>query len=461
MIRILLTAVVFCMGSAVNGASPPDFTDLIKSSSPAVVKINVVTRAQRGTSPFGDQQVPEPFREFFERFNQGGVPESSGVGSGFVISDDGYVVTNAHVVEGADEIRVRLIDRREFDASIIGLDQRSDLAVLKIDADELPVVEFANPDGLDVGDWVVAIGSPFDLDYSASAGIVSAIGRSLPTQTGENYVPFIQTDVAINPGNSGGPLFNLNGEVVGINSQIFTRSGGYMGLSFAIPVNVAEEVISQLLDKGTVSRGWLGVLIQEVTPDLAESFSLDKPIGALVSQVVRGSPADSAGLRAGDIILELDSRDIEESSDLPHVVGLIRPGKEVDASVMREGALRTIQIRIGELSDNGARSVPGIGDRPQPSTEPNYFGLTVRELDSSAVDSSGADSGVVVDRVEPDSPADRAGLTEGDVIVQIGFSTVENVDDLRRIAADVRAGSVVPIRFFRNGNPVFRTLQVQ
>ena len=438
----------------------PDFTDLIKETSPAVVKINVTGTESGQISPFGNQEVPEQFREFFERFSQPQERETSGVGSGFIISEDGHVVTNAHVIDDATEIIVRLNDRREYIADVIGVDERSDLALLQIGATGLPTVDLADAEELDVGDWVLAIGSPFDLDYSASAGIVSAIGRSLPTQTGENYVPFIQTDVAINPGNSGGPLFNLEGEVVGINSQIFTRSGGFMGLSFAIPVNVAQDVIDQLIEKGSVSRGWLGVLIQDVTPDLAESFGLDRPIGALVSQTVQGSPAQRAGLEAGDIIIGIDSEEIFESSDLPHVVGLIPPGREVSATVMREGRQIYVDIEIGELSDRAASASPQrpIGREPDPQED--WFGLVVEELDGEVASENGVNGGVEVVSVASDSAADRAGMRRGDVIVQIGFTSVSDLQEYADAAESVRSGSVIPVRFFRDGSSIFRTLQL-
>jgi serine protease Do len=324
---LVLSGVIFAMTSVSSfGAlgTLPDFTDIVEKNSPAVVKINTVQEPSHGSSPGRGglppgydprqwDQLPELFRRLFE---QHGKPPSRGarsLGSGFIISADGYVLTNNHVVDGADKIIVRLIDRREFEAEVIGTDERSDLALLKVEAEGLPTVEFGDSEELKVGEWVIAIGSPFGLDYSVAAGIVSARGRSLPTEKNENYVPFIQTDVAINPGNSGGPLFNLEGEVVGINSQIYTRSGGSIGLSFAIPASVAQDVVAQIKEKGSVSRGWLGVAIQDVDKNLADSFGLDKPMGALVSQLEPDGPADKAGLKVGDIIVRFDGKPIEDS----------------------------------------------------------------------------------------------------------------------------------------------------
>src|SRR5690606_23514091 len=309
-------------------ANLPEFTELIEKNSPSVVKITTLVRANsrdqlrvppQQNYPF-PQDIPDIFRELFERHN---VPERDygSMGSGFIISEDGYVLTNHHVVDAAHEITVRMIDQREFKAELVGSDQRSDLALLKIDAKGLPKLKFAKPDSLKVGEWVVAIGSPFGLDYSASAGIVSATGRNISARNESSYVPFIQTDVAINPGNSGGPLFNLKGEVVGINSQIYTRSGGSIGLSFAIPSSVAEEVVQQLKDKGRVDRGWLGVAIQEVNRDLASSLGLDKPTGALVADVEPDGPAAKAGIKAGDLIIKFNGRNVNTQADLPYLVG--------------------------------------------------------------------------------------------------------------------------------------------
>ena len=327
------------------------------------------------------------------------------------------------MVEDADEIFVRLVDRREFEARIVGTDPRSDLALLKVDADDLPTVDIGSSGDLRPGEWVLAIGSPFGFDYSVTAGIVSAKGRSLPNENNENYVPFIQTDVAINPGNSGGPLFDLDGRVVGSNSQIYTRSGGFMGLSFAIPVDIAMEVVAQLKDTGSVSRGWLGVMIQDVNRDLAESFGLDKPTGALVAQVVADSPAAAAGIVAGDIIVEFNGIAIERSGDLPHVVGRIRAGDEVDAIVIREGARETLRVAVGELGDGGGRIASTGGSQ----SSGNVLGLAVIAADA-ARERFDVDGGVQIERVEPDGPAEAAGLRAGDVLTRLNNQAIESVE---------------------------------
>ena len=348
--------------AGLQAATLPDFKPIVKKNTPAVVKILVEYSAtrpghQRAVPP-GNQEIPDYLRRFFEF--RGTPPQQrqrQGMGSGFIISRDGYIVTNNHVVEDADSILVRLTDRREYSAEVVGLDARSDLALLRIDAEDLPVLQLGKPGELEVGEWVLAIGSPFGLDYSVTAGIVSAKGRSLPNESNENYVPFIQTDVAINPGNSGGPLFNLDGEVVGVNSQIFTRSGGSIGLSFAIPVSVVINVVEQLKHSGHVTRGWLGVTIQNVDKNLAESFGLDRPRGALISQLQPGGPAEEGGLQSGDVILRFDGVDIRTSADLPHVVGLTRPGTRVGVEVMRDGRSRTLEMAVGGL---GADEEPSI-----------------------------------------------------------------------------------------------------
>lgn len=461
MLRVLVAFCVLALSGAVstaNAASYPDFTDLIQESSPAVVKINTVSTVAT-QSGFNLEGIPPQFRDYFEQFQQ---PErnSSGIGSGFIISEDGYVVTNHHVIDGATSVTVRLDDRREYIAEIVGSDVRSDVALLKIDEENLPTVEFADSNDIEVGDWVLAIGSPFDLDYSASAGIVSAIGRSLPNGSGQNYVPFIQTDVAINPGNSGGPLFDMDGKVVGINSQILSRSGGFMGLSFAVPVSVAKDVIDQLQSQGTVSRGWLGVSIQEVSVDLAKSFGMSKPQGALVSQVFSGSPADEAGLRPGDVILEFDGNEIEYSYDLPHAVGLISPGSKVDAKIFRERRNRTLDVTVGELAEDGntRRASSSL-----PETAPNdddTLGLVLTEPSRRTLSSAGVSGGVEVLEVAENSAAAKAGLVAGDIIVQLNFEDVSSARDFDSVVRDIPSGSVVPILFYRQGNSIFRTIEV-
>ena len=365
LVRALLLCLSIFLLSPKSMADLPDFTGIVDAASPAVVKILVEYESENPRYQEQMEELPEYLRRFFDF--RGGPPvprDRAGMGSGFIISEDGYVVTNNHVVENARQVVVRLPDRQEFDAEIIGTDPRSDLAVLKIDADRLPMLTLAADDDVKVGQWVLAIGSPFSLDFSVTAGIVSALGRSLPTQTGDNYVPFIQTDVAINPGNSGGPLFNMDGEVIGVNSQIFTRSGGSIGLSFAIPASVVSNVVSQLKETGAVERGWLGVSIQDVDRALADSFGLDRPRGALIAQVGQDSPASRAGLEPGDVIIAFDGEAIETSADLPHVVGLIAPGTKVSALVVRDGRERDVAVTVGGLgADEVARVDAGCSRR--------------------------------------------------------------------------------------------------
>lgn len=447
-----VAAVTLLLASGARAAPLPDFTQLIADNSPAVVKITtsrkVANRRPDGMPP----DVPDAFRDFFGQ-RQGPERRANALGSGFVMSTDGYVVTNNHVIDGADEIKVRLSDRREFDAKVVGADARSDLALLKIDAKDLPTVHFAKPDALRVGEWVVAIGSPFGLDYSASAGIVSAIGRSIPTERGEDYVPFIQTDVAINPGNSGGPLFNLNGEVVGVNSQIFTRSGGSIGLSFAIPVQVVQEVVAQLKDSGHVERGWLGVYIQDVDRALAQSLGLDKPQGALIAQVEPGSPADKAGLEAGDVVVSFNGHPILDASDLPHTVGQMKPGASADADVIRKGKHRILKVAV--------LARPGDGDKAAARAGQDRLGVEVADIDDRTRERAHLPGGVQVQDVHQDSPAADAGLEPGDIIVQLGYNTITDVATYDRVVAELPAKSPVALRFFRRGRSIFRTIVLE
>ncbi len=437
----------------------PDLTELIEQASPAVVKINTVERAKgrSGALPFGgrQQEIPELFRHFFEQRPNQGRPVQS-MGSGFIISKDGYILTNNHVVEGADEIQVRLIDRREYEAKIVGMDEQSDLALLKIEETDLPVLKLADDENLKVGQWVLAIGSPFGLDFSASAGIVSAIGRSIPNGKHGNYVPFIQTDVAINPGNSGGPLFNLNGEVVGINSQIYTRSGGSIGLSFAIPAGVAKQVVAQLKEKGRVDRGWLGVVIQEVNRDLAESFGLDKPVGALIAQMDPSGPAAKAGLEIGDVILAFGDDDILTSGDLPHAVGATDPDTSVKVTVMREGKQRKIDVVVGQLNADVSTLA-----KQQAGEQGDRLGLTVEPVDTELQQQWQLSGGVMIDQVEPDSAAAKAGLQPGDVVVQLGFNSVDSAEQFAELVESLPANSLLPIRFYRHGRALFRTIAIE
>ena len=438
-------------------ADLPDFRDLVKETSPAVVNISTVQHAQQKSALSGQygmpDDMPEIFRHFFGRqFPQGPVPrrDSNSLGSGFIVSDDGYILTNNHVVQGADEIIVRLNDRRELEAVLIGADPSSDLAVLKVDADDLPTVELGDSDKLDVGEWVVAIGSPFGFDYSVTAGIVSAKGRSLPN---ENYVPFIQTDVAINPGNSGGPLFNLEGQVVGINSQIYTRSGGFMGVSFAIPINVAMDVAEQLKSKGKVSRGWLGVVIQEVNKDLAESFGLDRAAGALVVQVVDGSPAESSGLVSGDIIVKVNGKDVQLSSDLPNLIGRLRAGDTAKLSVVRAGKRKTIDVEIGALPESD--DIQLSSNTPPAERKSNRLGLVVSDIPAGKSN----EQGVVVTDVNR-GPASMSGVVRGDVITMINGQRISSVADFERVVKDLPSNRSVPMRIVRRGQASFIPLRV-
>jgi serine protease Do len=349
-------------------------------------------------------------------------------------------------------------DRREFDAEVVGTDPRSDLALLRIEASGLPRLELADADDLEVGEWVLAIGSPFGLDYSVTAGIVSAKGRSLPTERNENYVPFIQTDVAINPGNSGGPLFNLDGQVVGVNSQIYTRSGGSIGLSFAIPVSVVKNVVNQLRENGRVTRGWLGVTIQDVDKNLAESFGLDRPKGALVAQVAGGSPAEKAGLQEGDVIVTFDGNEIPTSSDLPHVVGLIEPGSKVSMEVVRDKKRRKMSVEVGGLdADDSFSLTAGKVDKGHGGR----LGLVVETAQPETLERFGINGGVVVREVVPDSAAAKAGVMSGDVITLLGSSPVKTAEAFERVVDKLSGGSSVPVRLIRRGSPMFIGLKLE
>lgn len=449
-------------------ANLPDFTELVEEASPAVVNISTRQNVNPRSAAMGPMMpdlegLPPIFREFFERSFPGGSQsapqrQAQSLGSGFIVSKDGYVLTNNHVVADADEIFVRLSDRREMEAELIGADPRSDLALLKIEAGaDLPVVRMGKSADLKTGEWVLAIGSPFGFEYSVTAGIVSAKGRSLPN---ESYVPFIQTDVAINPGNSGGPLFNLDGEVVGINSQIFTRSGGFMGLSFAIPVDVAMDVVEQLKSEGTVRRGWLGVVIQEVNKDLAESFGLERPAGALVAQVMPGGPGDKGGLKAGDVILKLNGEDIIMSSDLPHAVGRMRPGSKATMDIIRDRKRQKLQIEIGALAEDDAMAAgPGAPSPNAPAATDNRLGIAVVELTDEQKKSLDVPTGVVVREVRP-GPGAMIGLRPGDVITNLNNRVVRSAADFAEIASNLPANRSVSMRVIRQGRASYITFRL-
>jgi len=464
-VLVLLSFLFLSSLAVAQSRGLPDFTELAEKQGPAVVNISTtqVTRGSLGTPfPFDEN---DPAFEFFKRFiprPPGGVTprefENKSLGSGFVISGDGYILTNAHVVDGADEVTVRLTDKREFKARIIGADKRTDVALLKIEASGLPVVKLGEPSQLKVGEWVVAIGSPFGFDNSVTAGIVSAKGRSLPQ---ENYVPFIQTDVAINPGNSGGPLFNMRGEVVGINSQIYSRSGGYMGVSFAIPIDVALDIQNQLRASGKVSRGRLGVVIQEVSKDLAESLGLSKPMGAVVNAVEKGGPADKAGLEPGDVILKFDGKPINASADLPRLVAATKPGAQATVQVWRKGATRDIAVTVGEMLDEkAASSRQGRGAKP-PEQQANRLGLVVSELNAEQKRELKMSSGLVIQDVR--GTGSRADLRPGDIIIALiskGATTeIKTVDQFNKLLAQFEKGSNVTLLVRRGEMQTFVTIK--
>ncbi|AWF82115.1 serine peptidase [Microbulbifer sp. A4B17] len=455
-----LLVICLLVSGAANARGLPELTELIENNSPAVVKINTVdrNRTSRSSQPQLQQEIPDIFRHLFEPRQRQQRPVAS-MGSGFIISEDGYIVTNNHVVDGADQVTVTLTDRREYEAQVIGKDVRSDLALLKIEADDLSAVRWGDSEDLQVGEWVVAIGSPFGLDYSASAGIVSAMGRSIPNESRENYVPFIQTDVAINPGNSGGPLFNLDGEVVGINSQIYTRSGGSIGLSFAIPASLAQDVVAQLKEKGRVDRGWLGVGISNVDRDMAEAMGLGKPAGALIEQVSPGSPAAQAGILPGDIIMRFHGQKIGVHGDLPHVVGQIRPGTEAQVELMRKGKSERVSVTVGALPGSDE---DGVQAAAYPSSAVGgRLGVVVEEIPDVLKQRWNVETGVLVKQVIPGKPGAKAGLRSGDIIAQLGFEEVGDISEYKTVVKDLPQDELLPIRFFRAGQSTFRTIKIE
>ena len=412
----------------------PDFADLVERVGPAVVNVTVIEKRQRTSvrgsgNPFSDDSN-DPFSQFFRQFQNQQPPDNTpeqGVGSGFIVSADGYILTNTHVVDNATKVTVRLTDRREFQAKVIGTDDKSDVALIKIEAKNLPTVRIGDPSKLRPGEWVVAIGSPFNFQNSVTAGIVSALGREVPNGSTYNYVNFIQTDVAVNPGNSGGPLFNLNGEVVGINSQIYSNTGNFAGLSFAIPIDIANNVREQLATTGHVTRGRIGVAIQPVTAALAESFGLDRPRGAAVSSVDNGGPADQAGIKPEDIILSVNGRKIERSSELPAQIAGVKPGSSVDLEVWRGKGLKHLSVVVEELKDKA--SVSRAAGKSKGSDKLDTLGLSVREL--SAAEKSQLHSAGNLIITETDGPAAEAGLRSGEVILGANRTRVNSVGDLR------------------------------
>ena len=462
-------AAVLMLGQALSAQaeeSLPDFTTLVEQASPAVVNISTKQKLPDRRVAAGQmpdlEGLPPMFREFFERNipQQPRSPrgdrqrEAQSLGSGFIISSDGYVLTNNHVVADADEIIVRLSDRSELQAKLVGTDPRTDVALLKVEGKNLPIVKLGDSEKLKVGEWVLAIGSPFGFDHSVTKGIVSAKGRTLPNDT---YVPFIQTDVAINPGNSGGPLFNMKGEVVGINSQIFTRSGGFMGLSFAIPIDVAIDVSNQLKKDGKVSRGWLGVVIQEVNKDLAESFGLDKPAGALVAQVLEDGPAAKGGLQVGDVILSMNGQPIVMSADLPHLVGSLKDGAKAKLEIIRNGKRQNLDITVGALPEEDADI--GTGGQGGAERSSNRLGVSVSDLTAEQKKSLELKGGVVIKEVQ-DGPAALIGLRPGDVISHLNNQAIISAKQFTEIAKELPKNRSVSMRVLRQGRASFITFKL-
>ena len=448
--------------------SLPDFTELYERQGPAVVSIDVTQKVRRPRMP--DISEDDPFYEFFRRFGQvprggNGAPqreyEAQSTGSGFIVSADGYVVTNAHVVEDSSEVTVRLTDRREFVAKVIGSDKRTDVALLKVDAKDLPRVVIGDPDKLKVGEWVVAIGKPFGLENTMTAGIVSAKGRDLPQ---ENLVPFIQTDVAINPGNSGGPLFNMRGEVVGINSMIYSRTGGYMGLAFAVPIDIAMNSVKQLQEKGRVTRGRIGVQIQEVTKEVADSFGLKQAQGALVNSVERDGPSAKAGIEPGDIILKADGRDVKQSNDLPRIITAMQPGKKITLSVWRKGAARDVAVTVAELKEDAAAQPSPRRQRAPEQKEkakPNRMNLVLSDLTDEQKKELDVKSGVLVEDV---AGVVRGNIQANDVIlalVQRGQSVeARSAAQVNDLLGKLEKGGSVTLQIRRGDNTFYSTLRV-
>ncbi|MGK7294391.1 MAG: Do family serine endopeptidase [Candidatus Wenzhouxiangella sp. M2_3B_020] len=451
--KSLLYGALLLVASAAH-AVPADFTDIVETSVPAVVNIETTrfgdrpdAQTQRGQMP---EDVPELFRRFFEPYGEGRRrPDRRGGGSGFIIRENGLIITNHHVIEEADEIIVRLADRREFVAELVGSDPETDVAVLRIDAEDLPTLEFGDSDSLRPGEWVIAIGSPFQFEQSVTAGIVSAKGR---TQWQQQYVPFIQSDVAINRGNSGGPLIDTEGHVVGINSWILSSSGGNIGLSFSIPIETASSTVDQLLEYGRVSRGYLGVGIEGVDRERADALGLDRPVGALVNRVEPGSAADDAGIEVGDVILEVEGREIEEFSDLPPIVGSIRPGQEAELKISRWGDVREVAVELDEREEDRQTDDRGSSPDAEPS---NALGLSVEELTEEQLGrAEGLDGGVLVTGVDSDN-AYRAGMRRGDVIRMINNREVSDMDDFDDIVGDLETGKSVALLIWRDGATQF------
>jgi serine protease Do len=465
---LLLWLLLLPLSAYAQARQLPDFTELVETQGPAVVNISTAqtARAHPRVPQMPNLDEDDPFFEFFRRFMPPGPGQSPGqsprefstrsLGSGFIISADGYILTNAHVVDGADEITVRLTDKREFKAKVIGADKRTDVALIRIEATGLPIVKLGDPNKLKVGEWVLAIGSPFGFDNTVTAGIVSGKARSLPQ---ENLVPFIQTDAAVNPGNSGGPLFNLSGEVVGINSQIYSRTGGYMGLSFAIPIDVALDVQNQLRSTGHVSRGRIGVVIQEVTKELADSFGLAKAQGALVNAVENGGPADKAGVEVSDIIVKFDGKDVASSSELPRIVGATRPGSKVGMQVWRKGASKNLTVTVAEIPQDKLASRESKRAKPVEAAA-NRLGLVLSELSDEQRKELKIAHGVVVEEVRGQP---RGDIRKGDVILALihkGVNTeAKSVAQFNKALNAIDKAVTVTLHVRRGDNQSFVTVK--
>ena len=465
-IKIIVLFTIYTSSVFADSSGLPDFTKLVEDNNASIVNISTVRKSNEKISN-SQQQIPnEELNDFLKKFfgdkgfenpNKKSPRKAQSLGSGFVYSSDGFIITNHHVIADAEQIIVKLNDKRELEAKLIGSDPSSDIALLKINVKNLKPVKIGNSENLKVGQWVLAIGSPFGFESTVTAGIVSAIGRSLPN---DNYVPFIQTDVAINPGNSGGPLFNLDGEVVGINAQIFSRSGGFMGLSFAIPMDVAENVIQQLKKSGKVSRGWLGVYIQEVTNNLAKSFGMKKPKGALISKVIPDGPASKSDLKVGDIILKFDGKDITTSSSLPPIVGNTKVGKNVKIEILRNGKKKNIKFKVQELPIQKAART--IKSNTTPKTK-KILGMTVADLTEKERKnlSAGNNFGIKVIEVSG-NPAYESGLLKNDIIYQISGQNIQNILQFNKIIKNMKKGDFASLLVKRSqDNSIYLAIKIE
>jgi serine protease Do len=464
LVGALVGALAFVPATAAQSSRGlPDFTELYEQQGPAVVSIDVTQTVRR--SQFPDLSEDDPFYEFFRRFGQ--IPrgrerprdlEQQSVGSGFILSSDGYILTNAHVVDDASEVMVKLSDKREFRAKVIGADKRTDVAVLKIDATGLPRVTIGDPDKLKVGEWVAAIGKPFGLENTITAGIVSAKGRDLPN---ENLVPFIQTDVPINPGNSGGPLFNMRGEVIGINSLIYSRTGGYMGLAFAVPIDVAMSAVKQLQDKGRVTRGRIGVQIQEVTKETADAFGLAKASGALVNSVEKGGPAEKGGVESGDIILKADGRTVNTSSELPRIITQVKPGTKIPLQIWRKGATRDLTITVAELKEDEGPRPARKGSPSREKAKPNRMGLVLADLSDEQKKELAIKNGVLIEDI---SGSARGNIQPGDVILAVinKGATIDarSAEQVNTLIAKLEKGAAVTFLLRRGEQQFYSSIKL-